>query len=49
MLAILRLLTTFAANLFRSRRPLEVENLFLRHKLNIALRHALRRLRVSPN
>ena len=29
MLAILRLLTTFAANLFKSRRQLEVENLFL--------------------
>src|SRR5713101_3648186 len=46
MLAILRLLMTFAANLFRSRRRLEVENLFLRHQLNIALRHAPRRLRL---
>ena len=46
MLAILRLLTTFAANLFKSRRQLEVENLFLRHQLNIALRHAPRRLRL---
>jgi hypothetical protein len=46
MLAILRLLMTFAANLFRSRRQLEVENLFLRHQLNIALRHAPRRLRL---
>ena len=46
MLAILRLLTTFAANLFRSRRQLEVENLFLRHQLNIALRRAPRRLRL---
>jgi hypothetical protein len=45
MLAILCLLTTFAANLFRSRRQLEVENLFLRHQLNIALRGAPRRLR----
>jgi len=27
---------------FRSRRQLEVENLFLRHQLNIALRHAPR-------
>jgi len=44
MLAILRLLMTFAANLFRSRRQLEVENLFLRHQLNIALRRAPRRL-----
>ena len=46
MLAILRLLTTFAANLFRSRRQLEVENLFLRHQLTVALRHAPRRLRL---
>jgi hypothetical protein len=44
MLAILRLLTTFAANLFKSRRQLEVENLFLRHQLNIALRQAPCRL-----
>jgi hypothetical protein len=46
MLAILCLLTTFATDLFRSRRQLEVENLFLRHQLNIALRHAPRRLRL---
>jgi len=46
MLAILRLLMTFAADLFRSRRHLEVENLFLRHQLNIALRRAPRRLRL---
>ena len=44
MLVILRLLTTFAANLFKSRRQLEVENLFLRHQLNIALRREPRRL-----
>jgi hypothetical protein len=35
-----------AAKLFRSRRQLEVENLFLRHQLNIALRRAPRRLRL---
>ena len=46
MLAILRLLMTFAADLFRSRRHLELENLFLRHQLNIALRRAPRRLRL---
>src|SRR3974377_2323329 len=46
MLAILRLLMTFAADLFRSRPHLEVENLFLRHQLNIALRRAPRRLRL---
>jgi hypothetical protein len=38
MLAILYLLGTFVANLFTSRRRLEVENLFLRHQLNIAVR-----------
>jgi len=37
MLSILQLLGAFVANLFRSRRQLEVENLFLRHQLNIAL------------
>ena len=46
MLAILHLLGTFVANLFRSRRRLEVENLFLRHQLNIALRRAPHRLRL---
>ena len=46
MLAILRLLMMFATNLFRSRRQLEVENLFLRHRLNIALRRAPRRPRL---
>jgi hypothetical protein len=46
VVAILRLLMTFAANLFRSRRQLEVENLFLRHQLTIALRRAPRRLRL---
>jgi hypothetical protein len=45
MLAILHLLGTFVANLFKSRRRLEVENLFLRHQLNIALRYAPRLLR----
>jgi len=49
MLAILRLLMMFVANLFRSRRQLEVENLFLRHQLNIALRHAPRRLRLRAS
>jgi hypothetical protein len=42
--AFLLLLGTFVANLFRSRRRLEVENLFLRHQLNIALRGAPHRL-----
>ena len=47
MLANLRLLGTFVADLFRPRRRLEVENLFLRHQLNIALRRAPHRLRLS--
>jgi len=38
MLAIIHLLATFIADLFKSRRRLEVENLFLRHQLNVALR-----------
>ena len=43
MLAIIHLLATFVADLFKSRRRLEVENLFLRHQLNIALRRAPQR------
>src|SRR5947207_12462161 len=46
MLAILHLLGTSVANLFKSRRRLEVENLFLRHQLNIALRRSPHRLRL---
>ena len=40
MIAMLHLLGTVVANLFKSRRRLELENLFLRHQLNIALRRA---------
>ena len=47
MLAILHLLGTLIVNLLKSRRRLEVENLFLRHQLNIALRRAPQRLRLS--
>ena len=46
MLGILNLLGTFVGNLFKSRRRLEIENLFFRHQLNIALRRASRRLRL---
>jgi hypothetical protein len=46
MLAFFHLLVTFVANLFQSRRRLEVENLFLRHQLNIAMRRAPHRLRL---
>jgi hypothetical protein len=46
MLAFLQLLGRFVANLFRPQRRLEVENLFLRHQLNIALRGAPHRPRL---
>jgi hypothetical protein len=46
MLAIIGLLGTYVANLFKSRRRLEAENLFLRHQLNIALRRRPPRLRL---
>jgi len=42
MFAILHALGLFVVDLFKSRRRLEAENLFLRHQLNIALR------RISP-
>ena len=44
MVAILRLLAMFVADLFKSRRRLEAEILFLRHQLNIALRRRPARL-----
>src|SRR6266481_6574155 len=49
MFAILHLLVMFVADIFKSRRRVEAENLFLRHQLNIALRQAppRRRLRGS--
>jgi transposase InsO family protein len=43
---MIQLLATFLADLFRSRRRLEVENLFLRHQLNVALRRAPQRVRL---
>src|SRR5260221_1520427 len=46
MLAFLQLLGMFVADPFRPRRQLEVENLFLRHQLNIALRGAPHRPRL---
>jgi transposase InsO family protein len=46
MLALLHLLGTLVASLFKSQCRLEVENLFLRHQLNIALRRAPHRLRL---
>jgi nucleotidyltransferase-like protein len=44
--AIVHLLVIFVADIFKSRRRLEAENLFLRHQLNIALRRAPPRLRL---
>jgi hypothetical protein len=44
MLAIVHLLGMYIADLIKSRRRLEVENLFLRHQLNIALRRTPQRL-----
>jgi Integrase core domain len=46
MFVILHGLGMFVADLFKSRRRLEAENLFLRHQLNIALRRAPPRLRL---
>ena len=40
MFAILNALGMFVADLFKSRRRLEAENLLLRHQLTIALRRA---------
>src|SRR6266699_2169085 len=46
MLAVLRSLAMFIVDLFKSRRRLEAENLFLRHQLSIALRRAPPRLQL---
>src|SRR5207237_7742991 len=46
MLAILHSFGMFFADFFKSPRRLEVENLFLRHQLSIALRRAPPRLRL---
>jgi hypothetical protein len=47
MIAILHTFWICAIDLFKSRGRLEVENLFLRHQLNIALRRAPSRIRLS--
>src|SRR5687767_16024452 len=46
MFALLRLLVALISNRLKSRRRLEVENLYLRHQLNIALRRAPHGLRL---
>jgi transposase InsO family protein len=47
MTAILLTLWLFVVDLFKSRSRLQAENLFLRHQLNIALRRAPSRIRLS--
>jgi hypothetical protein len=49
MFAIIYLLGTFVADLLKSRRRPEIENLFLRHQLNIILRRPPQRLRLRPS
>src|SRR6476659_6413173 len=49
MFAIIYLLAAFVADLFKSRHRLEVENLFLRHQLNIALRQSPKRLQLRAS
>src|SRR5438132_1927156 len=49
MFAIIYLLGTFVADLLKSRRRLEIENLFLRHQLNIVLRRSPQRLRLRSS
>jgi len=46
MFPILHALAIFVSDLFKSRSRLEVENLFLRHQLNVALRQAPTRFRM---
>ena len=49
MILVLRTLAIVVANLFKSRRRLEAENLWLRHQLNVALRRSPANLRLSGN
>ena len=46
MFALLRLISALVFDRFKSRRRLEIENLYLRHQLNIAMRKAPLRLRL---
>ena len=46
MFALLHLLLALLFDRFKSRRRLEIENLYLRHQLNIAMRKAPQRLRL---
>jgi hypothetical protein len=46
-ISVLRALAIMVANQFKSRRRLQAENLWLRHQLNVALRHSPAHLRLS--
>jgi hypothetical protein len=46
MLTLVQLFIALISNCFKSPRRLEVENLYLRHQLNIAMRHAPRRFQL---
>ena len=47
MILVLRTLAIIVVNLFKSRRRLEAENLWLRHQLNVAFRRSPANLRLS--
>jgi hypothetical protein len=49
MLSLLQLIGIFISNLYKPRRQLEVENLILRHQLNIHMRRAPHRLRLRAS
>ena len=46
MFALLHLLFAFVVDRFKSRSRPEIENLYLRHQLNVAMRRAPHRLRL---
>ena len=47
MLALMQLFVAFVSNRFKSPHRLEIENLYLRHQLNIALRQTRHRFRLK--
>jgi hypothetical protein len=49
MFSLLQLIGIFVANLFKPRRQLEVENLVLRHQLNVCMRRVRHRLRLGAS
>src|SRR4051812_29673184 len=46
MLTLIHLFIVLICNRFKSRHRLEIENLYLRHQLNIAMRRTVHRLRL---